>query len=366
MEQDASILYDPSIKNILPHRKMYTLQIGNERFVLSGASLSSDAPSYFTNYFSNSANADKVLFIDRSPNVFKHIYAHLQGYHLEIEDAETFTGLYSDVLYYNLPQLRQIIVNSDYYYANVGGESIKIPKRILNTPGNTPNFFTISNGAMYRDLTGLISNMKWIRPPPQASTSLNRCPILFKELVNVLQGVEPEIRSPEHRKSLIKEARYYRFNGLVEKLMNVKIVYNAWRQREEIVVPLECIDLRCLVPSEEYVGYKRMYTEEPPRVLLVKVTDPDLIYHASAEESTRITVHGATLGHMSKLFEQFVNPQLHSVQHSSIVWPNDCSEPMGDACIEQCVFRLLAKGQLELIVMKHCENEQEWAKNVLM
>lgn len=43
--------YDPNIPQILPHDRMYNIQIGTKLFKISGASLSSDGPSYFTNYF---------------------------------------------------------------------------------------------------------------------------------------------------------------------------------------------------------------------------------------------------------------------------------------------------------------------------
>jgi hypothetical protein len=350
--------YDPAIKEILPHSKMYTLQIGNERFVLSGASLSSDAPSYFTNYFSNSANANQVLFIDRSPEIFKYIYQHLQGYYVDIEGAEQFTGLFSDALYYNLPQLRKTLLGSDYYYANVGGDSIKVAKKLLDTPGNSPNFFTMAYDSLYADITEIIKDMNWIRPPPQAAPKLSRCSILFKELVNVLQGVEPEIRSPEHRRSLIKEAKYYRFNGLIEKLTGARVVYNPFQRREELAISLEHIDIRCLVQASPYVQYKRLYTEESPRVLVVKVEDPEITLIEG-----KYYVNGRTKTFMKRLFGEYLYDESNLCVYEC-AWPQQ-SDNLQDCCIEQCILRLRDDRTIEIRVKKFSSSEQQWMDFVL-
>ncbi|KAH3675717.1 hypothetical protein WICMUC_002509 [Wickerhamomyces mucosus] len=273
---DKTHVFDPSIKEILPHEKMYNVQIGNERFVLSGASLSSDAPSYFTNYFSNSANNDKILFIDRSPTVFKLIYAHLQGYYLEIDDADVFTKLFNDALYYNLPKLRDSLKNNEYYYVLIEGKSLKFSKNLISGPGNFPNFFTVANDALYEDISNLIVDKKWIRPPPQAAPSLNRCSVLLIELIKIFQGVEIEIRSEEHRKSLIREAKYYRFGSLVEKLIKHKIIYNPFWEKEEILITLEYLDQKSLDLSRDYWSYKRFYVDEFERILQIQFEYPDV------------------------------------------------------------------------------------------
>lgn len=352
--KDIAAEFDPTIKNILPHTTMYTLEIGSERFVLSGASLSSDAPSYFTNFFSNSGNANQVLYIDRSPKIFAWIYAHLQGYHVEIPDADTFTGLFFDALYYNLPQLRQNILQSEYHFANIGNESLRVPKRLLATPGNSPNFFTVASEALFKDITAMMPTRRWIRPPPQASITLNRCPILFRELINVLQGVEPEIRSAEHRRSLIKEARYYRFNGLVQKLIPSKVVYNPFQHREELVIDVEHVDIKCLLPGCDYVLYKRAYTEEEPRVLVVKVTEPEVVI-----EHGSVIIHGAALKRLSKLFGSCLNGAQLKV---SSIEP----QPMYPTiCAEKSLMRFTKDNQVELTVVKSSTDETQWASSVL-
>lgn len=93
---EVSEEFDPSIPAILPHDKVYLIQVGYKLFKLSGASLLSDAPSYFTTYFLQEENKDSVLFIDRSPTVFEKIYNHLQGYHINIENDYEFVYLLQD------------------------------------------------------------------------------------------------------------------------------------------------------------------------------------------------------------------------------------------------------------------------------
>jgi len=43
--------WNTDIPNILPHERVFPIQIGTELFRLSGASISSDAPSYFSQFF---------------------------------------------------------------------------------------------------------------------------------------------------------------------------------------------------------------------------------------------------------------------------------------------------------------------------
>ena len=76
----------PNFTAVLPAGKVFPIQIGSELFRLSGASLSSDAPSYFSHYFGEQllqtagrANAIKTLYIDRDPQTFQDIALHLQG-----------------------------------------------------------------------------------------------------------------------------------------------------------------------------------------------------------------------------------------------------------------------------------------------
>lgn len=100
------------IPKILPHERVFPIQIGSELFKLSGASISSDAPSYFSQYFQcqikqaeekgeDIASAIRTLYIDRDPTTFKDISLHLQGYHVQPRDATHFVRLFADAQFYS-------------------------------------------------------------------------------------------------------------------------------------------------------------------------------------------------------------------------------------------------------------------------
>ncbi len=125
------------IPKILPHERVFPIQIGSELFKLSGASLSSDgelvlppsplprqcaaywltrpgfvAPSYFSQYFKcqiktaeengqDIASAIRTLYIDRDPGTFRYISLHLQGYHVQPRDGTHFVRLFADAQFYN-------------------------------------------------------------------------------------------------------------------------------------------------------------------------------------------------------------------------------------------------------------------------
>merc|ERR1711881_8539 len=78
------------LTTVLPAGKVFPIQIGSDLFRLSGASISSDAPSYFSHYFGEQliqtggrASQVKTLYIDRDPETFKDIALHLQGYYVK-------------------------------------------------------------------------------------------------------------------------------------------------------------------------------------------------------------------------------------------------------------------------------------------
>ena len=64
---------------------------------------------------------------------------------------------------------------------------------------------------------------------------------MFKELLHYLKGYPIEIRSETHRLTLLKEARYFHFKGLEQRLLPHEISYNASRQSKDILLRLEDI-----------------------------------------------------------------------------------------------------------------------------
>jgi hypothetical protein len=120
--------WNTDIPNILPHERVFPIQIGSELFRLSGASISSDgmclnpdskngntdkprAPSYFSQFFQcqleaarengDDSNSVRTLYIDRDPVTFKDISLHLQGYHVTPRDGAHFVKLFADAQFYS-------------------------------------------------------------------------------------------------------------------------------------------------------------------------------------------------------------------------------------------------------------------------
>ncbi|CCH40879.1 hypothetical protein BN7_413 [Wickerhamomyces ciferrii] len=315
--------FDPTIPNVLPHGKMYKLQVGDKLFILSGASLSSDAPSYFTNYFLNN-DEDKPLFLDRSPDVFNYIYQHLQGYHVEIPNCDVFTKLFSDSIYFNLPRLKELLQKDDYYHVEMINEHVKVPKKLLLTEGNYPNFFSVTFEALYRDLSELMISKNLIRPPPQAAPRLNRDGGLLKDLIKLLQGIDIPFQCQDHKRLLIKEAKYYRFNTIVEKLGYEHIFQSLDEKdkgKEYIVVDLNDINPRNFVKKVEenlridededdeekshkrqktesnIYEYQRKYGIDPySRAIIIKIDELNGVefFTNKPESDDGYTIYGAT------------------------------------------------------------------------
>jgi hypothetical protein len=324
--------FDPSIKNVLPLEKIYTLQIGSEQFHVSGASLSSDSPSYFTNFFLNEQNKDKILIIDRSSEIFRLILQHLQGYHLEIPNADVFTRLFNDALYYSLPQLmKNLTIKNEYYYTIIESEYLKIPRKIMSdsAKGNYPSFFSVSNDALYRDISPLMINRNWIRPPPQAAPHLSRPLSLLKDLISLLENVEIQIKSKEHRRSLIKEAKYYRFYGVVQKLIDHRIIFNSLTNDEEIIVELSHIDHKfiTLKPGCEYslFYYQRPYEiDTEARLLNFQIESNNDVLLDS--ETKTLIIKQKTLSKLARILKSLLsknqkNTTIFDVKPDELVLP---------------------------------------------
>ncbi|CAI4058232.1 hypothetical protein SKDZ_04G3510 [Saccharomyces kudriavzevii ZP591] len=245
--------FDPNIPQILPQEKMYKIQVGKCLFKISGASLSSDGPSFFTEYFSKKRSPvdssdsnchavepteNEALFIDRSSEVFEWIYQHLQGYMIEIKDEVQYTMLFADAMYYNLPRLRSLLKETDYYYTNVGGQSFKIAKNLFRRKGDSPNYFEIYAATVYVDVEELIVSKKLLRPPPHSAPYIPRSSEFFKDLLTLLGGASLDL-DDNRRDALIKECRYYRFLNLEQRLIKSQITYNPIIRKEEICLLLK-------------------------------------------------------------------------------------------------------------------------------
>lgn len=231
--------FDPMIPRLLPAEAMYSIQVGTKLFKVSGASLSSDGPSYFTDKFSREPQqAGEVLFIDRCSDTFQLIYLHLQGYVLDIRDEMQFTTLVSDAMYYNLPRLRRSLQDYDYLFANVSGRTFKIAKSLFKREGDSFNYFTLTSDRVYADLESVFIDKQLLRPPPQEPLYVSRSADLLQDLLQWLGGATMEL-DDSRRASLVAEARYYHLQNLEQRLLKAQLSYNPLTGTDHIMMRLQ-------------------------------------------------------------------------------------------------------------------------------
>lgn len=273
----------PQIPNFLPLNNMYTIQVGMKCFKISGASLSSDGPSYFTNYFSDTKNSLELLFIDRSPKVFDKIVSHLQGYYIDVNNCVEMIQLYSDACYFNFPRLKYLLENMDIF-AKIGTKEFRIPRKLFRDPGNSPNFFTTSSEYIFKDISNVINDLNLIRPPVQAPILLtDRSSDLFEIILNYLQGNEVTITSYSLRRSIIKECRYYRFLGLEQKFVESNIFWDDFSSKPAILLKMEDIKPRQISINESRIypfmtiHYRRPFLDDDVTRVLYFQTDSNLV-----------------------------------------------------------------------------------------
>lgn len=266
-----------SIPVLLPYENVYVIQVGSRPFKLSGASLLSDAPSYFSKFFLQEANSKKPLFVDRSPVVFEKIYLHLQGYHVSVTNDLDFTHLWVDAFYFGLKKLQRLLKNEPLF-ATVGDRLFKIPRHLFRAE-NCPNFFLLNSDNLMTETLppGVTGTM--IRPPPQRPhLTVNRSPQLFADLLEILWGNWGVIKDSNHRRLLVKECKYYRFLELEQRILPHTIVYNPFTQMDEIIMKLEDLSRGGVQNDsidylQEFAStYTRPYISgEPRRTLIVQI-----------------------------------------------------------------------------------------------
>ncbi|KAK9330851.1 hypothetical protein V1520DRAFT_339391 [Lipomyces starkeyi] len=279
-----------NIPQILPHEKVFSIQVGDTLFRLSGASLSSDAPSYFTHFFKSQRHSNfkeyPVLYIDRSPEVFRDIVRHLQGYYVVPKDAYHFVYLYADAHYYQLPKLAKLLFNSEIF-VRIGSCQFNIPRELLTKPGDSPNFFTLGFSSFFASPQEVFPGTRGlIRPPAVAPPSVpTHSNDLFAQLLQALKGTPIKFESPEHRDALLRECRYYHFRGLEQRLIPFAISKNLLTGREDISIRLK--DFKPQGASIENsdterrtMEYKRPFVDDEARELVIQVEKNEFILRA--------------------------------------------------------------------------------------
>ncbi|KND94064.1 hypothetical protein TOPH_01206 [Tolypocladium ophioglossoides CBS 100239] len=284
------------IPEILPHERVFPIQIGSELFKLSGASLSSDAPSYFSQYFlcqiksaeengDDAAAAIRTLYIDRDPMTFRDIALHLQGYHVTPRDGTHFVRLFADAQFYSLPRLVSQLYDESVF-TSVGHREFQIPRDLLNAPTNSPNYFSLGFTAFFSRPDNLFPGLDregLIRPPAILPPCVpNRSAETFADLLRLLRGYPIDLRDETHRQELLRDARYFHFKGLEQRLIPHSITYNPLRQKDEIALRLENVQKSGVSvakdsgggegsPGAAWVNYARPYVDDRPAGLVLEI-----------------------------------------------------------------------------------------------
>ncbi|KAH0548383.1 hypothetical protein GP486_007962, partial [Trichoglossum hirsutum] len=280
----------PEIPKILPHEKVFPVQIGSELFRLSGASISSDEQSEDGN-----GAGVRTLYIDRDPVTFKDISLHLQ-----------------------VPRLISQLFESEIFI-QIGNRHFQIPRDIFSSPGDSPNFFSLGFAVFFSSPSEVFPGLNregLLRPPSILPPSVpNRSADVFAELLHMLRGYPLRIRDEEHRAALLRDCRYFHLRGLEQKLIPHHISFNFKRSRSEIVIRLEDIRQSGVSflgdsspadrsPSSGWVNYARPFVDETSYELILEVTG----------ESTKIDFRsmraefiGQARARISSLFQVIAN-----------------------------------------------------------
>ncbi|KAJ6078283.1 hypothetical protein N7467_008036 [Penicillium canescens] len=272
----------------LPTEKVFPIQIGSELFRLSGASIASDAPSYFSRFFEDQLNQNhdvaniRTLYIDRDPTTFREIARHLQGYHIRPQDGAQFVKLFADAQFYTLPRLMSQLFEAECFI-QIGDRHFQIPRDIFSSPGDSPNFFTLGFAAFFASPAEVFPGLDrqgLLRPPAIVPPSVpNRSADVFDELLHMLRGYPLHIRNADHRAALLRDCRYFHLRGLEQRLIPHQITTNPFSQRSEIVIRLEDVrpsGIQFVYNTSETGGivtYARPFVDEKAADLVVEIGD---------------------------------------------------------------------------------------------
>ncbi|KAF5582667.1 Replication factor C subunit 3 [Fusarium pseudoanthophilum] len=356
---------------ILPHERVFPIQIGSELFKLSGASLSSDAPSYFSQYFvcqlesakernDESNSAIRTLYIDRDPAIFRDISLHLQGYHVQPRDGEHFVRLFSDAQFYSLPKLISQLYEESIFIS-IGHREFQIPREIFNDPGNSPNYFSLGFAAFFSrpdDLFPGLDREGLIRPPSILPPSVpKRSADTFAELLHFLRGYPIRIRDEAHRQDLLSDARYFHFKGLEQRLIPHSLSYNQATRRDEIVLRLENIQksgvsvfISNTDPLTGFVQYARPYVDEKPAELVLEIGGETTKLHFSGSNA-RAEFFRDTKARVAKLFE-LVSSKLnfHQAIKTEHLSNHGQLTNLGNALLKEDLVRIVLEPESAIIL----------------
>jgi hypothetical protein len=230
-----------------------------------------------------------------------------------------------------VPRLTRQLYKSDIFI-QIGKRHFEIPRSLISSPGDLPNFFSLGFARAYAPPEPLPSlEGQALRRPPaiRAPIVINRDGDIFADLLKILQGYDIPIRDEAHRAELLRDARYFHLKGVEQRLLPFEISYNMARQWTEIVMRLE--DLRqsgiTFMPEDDaepsapetkptsphevpgatfngspgWIRYQRPYIDDFARHLVLEITGREQTMLNVAKG--RAKFEGETRVHITNLFQ---------------------------------------------------------------
>ncbi|KAL4943538.1 hypothetical protein BDV06DRAFT_189564 [Aspergillus oleicola] len=313
----------PSSECTLPREKVFSIQIGTKLFRLSGASIASDAPSYFSRFFEDQlrqnpdGNNIRTLYIDRDPVTFQEIARHLQGYHVNPKDGPEYVKLFADSQFYSLPRLMSQLFESQIFI-QIGDRHFEISRDIFSGPGDSPNFFSLGFGAFFaspQEVFPGLDRRELLRPPaiiPPVVT--HRSGDVFAQLVHLLRGYPLDIKSEAQRAELLRDCRYFHLRGLEQKIIPHHISLNPISRRSEIAIRLEDVRRSGIHVEQRQdsngagtgagagiaVRYARPFIDDTPHDLVLEIGDESTLLEL---RTMRPTFLNSTKARIASLFQ---------------------------------------------------------------
>ncbi|RVX72022.1 hypothetical protein B0A52_04620 [Exophiala mesophila] len=292
---------------------------------LSGASISSDAPSYFTQFFEEQIRQNeesggvRTLYIDRDPATFRDVARHLQGYYVKPLDGSHFVKLFADAQFYSLPRLIDQLFESEIYI-QIGEKHFQIPKDIFSEPGNSPNFFSLGFAVFFStpgEVFPGLDRRGLLRPPSITPPYVpGRSAEIFAELLHLLRGYPLHIKNDSHRAELLRDCRYFHLRGLEQKIIAHEITFNVLRQRSEICLRLEDVKPSGVSVTNDdvvqgdkpnnggWVYYARPFVDDTSYEMVLQVGGENTLLDLT---DMRADFHNLTKARISSLFQVVAN-----------------------------------------------------------
>lgn len=202
-------------------------------------------------------------------------------------------------------------------FISIGHREFQIPRDILTDPANSPNYFSLGFGFfLARPSDNLFPGLDregLIRPPSILAPSVpNRSADVFADLLRLLRGYPVHVRDESHRQDLLRDARYFHFKGLEQRLIPHSITNNQIRGRQEITLRLENVQKSGISvsyqgaphdPSTGWVKYARPLVDERPAELVLEIGGEACQVDFNAPAGPRAEFFNDTKARVAKLLE---------------------------------------------------------------